>query len=70
MFFLLFLLADRRIRIPIRISDYWIRMMIWEAQKQMDPMDPDPDADPQHCFLGFLFLLFKFLLKTTAPLLY
>jgi hypothetical protein len=38
MFFLLFLLDDIRIR--IRISDKWIR--IREAQKHMDPTDPDP----------------------------
>jgi hypothetical protein len=40
MFFLLFLLNGRRIR--IRISDLWIRMWIQEAQKHMDPTDPDP----------------------------
>jgi hypothetical protein len=34
-FFLLFLFDDRRIR---------------EAQKHMDPTDPDPVPDPQHCF--------------------
>jgi hypothetical protein len=32
MFFLLFLLDDRKIRIRIRISDQWIRMRIREAQ--------------------------------------
>jgi hypothetical protein len=39
------LLDDRRIRIWIRIhtSDYWIR--IWEAQKHVDPVDPDSDSD-------------------------
>jgi hypothetical protein len=47
MFFLLFLLDDRGIR--IRISDMRIR----EAQKQMDPMDPDSDPDPQHCLHEF-----------------
>ncbi len=46
MFFLLFLLDDRGIR--IRISDYWIRMRIREAQKHMDPTDWDGDPDPQH----------------------
>ncbi len=68
MFFLLFLLDDRRIRICI--SDYWIRMRIWEAQKNMDPMDPDPDVDPdpQHCFFGYTFLLFKFRVKITTLL--
>ncbi len=49
MIFLLFLLDDRRIRICI--SDYWIRMRIWEAQKHMDPMDPDPDVDPDPTLL-------------------
>ncbi len=39
-FFLLFLLADRRIRI-------WIR----EAQKHVDLVDPDSDPDPEHWFL-------------------
>ncbi len=50
-FFLLFLVAVRRIRIRIRIhtSDYWIR--IREAQKHVNPVDPDPDSDPnpEHC---------------------
>jgi hypothetical protein len=23
-----------------------------EVQKHMDPTDPDPDADPQHCSSG------------------
>jgi hypothetical protein len=36
--FLLFLLDDRRLRIRIHISDYWIR--IREAQKHVDPVDP------------------------------
>ncbi len=31
---------DKRIRIRISISDQWIR--IREAQKHMDPTDPDP----------------------------
>jgi hypothetical protein len=42
--FLLFLLDDGRIRIRIHISDEWIR--IREAQKHMDPTDPD--SNPQH----------------------
>ena len=54
MFFFLFLHDDRRIRSRIRIririhtSDWWIRMR--EAQKHVDPVDPDPDSDldPQH----------------------
>ncbi len=46
-FFLLFLLDDRRIWIRIRnpiqihIFDYSFRIL--EAQKHMDPVDPDPD---------------------------
>jgi hypothetical protein len=35
MFFLIFLLNDRRIQ---------------EAQKHVDPVDPHPDSDPQHFF--------------------
>ncbi len=45
MFFLLFLLDVRRIRIRIRISDQLIR--IREAQKHTDP-DPNSDPDRQH----------------------
>jgi len=44
MFVLLFLLDNIRIRIRICISVLWIR--IREAQKHMDPKDPDP----QHWF--------------------
>jgi hypothetical protein len=40
MFFLPFLLDNRRIRIWIHISDQWIRIL--EAQKHMDSTDPDP----------------------------
>ncbi len=51
MFFSLFLLDDRRIRIQIRTrirnSDQWIRMRIREAQKHMDSTDPEP----QHCLV-------------------
>ncbi len=47
MFFLLFLLDDRRIRIKIHIFDLWIRMRIREVQKHMDPTDAY--LDPQHC---------------------
>jgi hypothetical protein len=41
-FFLLFLLNERRIRIQ-------------EAQKHVDPVDPDPESDPgpQHLLLAF-----------------
>jgi hypothetical protein len=42
-FFLLFLLDERRIQ--IHTSDLWIR--IREAQKHVDPVDPD--SDPEHC---------------------
>jgi hypothetical protein len=44
MFFLLFLHDDRRIRIRIQSR---IRIRIREAQKHVDPVDPD--SDPQHC---------------------
>jgi hypothetical protein len=49
-FFLLFLLADRRIRIRIHTCDLWIR--IREAQKHVDPVDPDPVSHPdlEHWF--------------------
>ncbi len=50
-FLYFFLLGDRRIEIRIRIhtSDWWIR--IQEVQKHVDPVDPNPDSDPdpQHC---------------------
>ncbi len=36
-----------RIRIRIHTSEAWIR--IREAKKHVDPVDPDPDADPEHC---------------------
>jgi hypothetical protein len=51
MFFLPFLLDDRRIRIQIRIH---------EAQKHVEPEDSDPDSDPdpQHCFFIFFSLTF------------
>jgi hypothetical protein len=51
MIFLLLLLDDRRIR--IRNFDYWIRIRIRVDQKHMDPMDPNPDGDPdpQHWIL-------------------
>ncbi len=45
-FFLLFLLDDRRIRIRIHQSEVWT--WIQEAQKHTVP---DPNSDPQHCFL-------------------
>jgi hypothetical protein len=68
MFFSLFLLADRRIRIRIRLCDYWIR--IREAQKHMDPMDPDPDSDPQNWQIhSSYFLLYCFLLCCILTLL-
>jgi hypothetical protein len=43
-FFLRFLHDNIRIRIRIHSADWWIR--IQEAQKHVDPVDPDPD--PQH----------------------
>ncbi len=46
MFFLIFLLADRRIRIQIHTSDYLDPDP--GAQKHTDP-DSDPDSDLQHC---------------------
>ena len=52
-FILLLLLNDRRIRIRSRIGCI-PRLRIREAQKHVDPMDPDPvdlDPDPEHCFL-------------------
>jgi hypothetical protein len=41
--FLLLLLDDRRIRIRSRIdtSDQWIRIRVREAQKHVDPVDPE-----------------------------
>ncbi len=47
--FLTFWLVDRRIQIRIHTSDWWIRIRIQEAQKHVDPVDPDPDSDGQHC---------------------
>ncbi len=55
MLFLLFLHDDRRIRIQSRIRirihiyDQWIWIRIREAQKHVDPVDPDPG--PEHWFL-------------------
>ncbi len=46
--FLTFLLGDRRIRIRIHTSDWWIRIRIQEAQKHVDPVDPDSVPDPQY----------------------
>jgi hypothetical protein len=39
-----YLLNDRRIRIR-------------EAQKHVDPVDPDPDSDPEHCLKVYKFRL-------------
>jgi hypothetical protein len=46
MFFVLFLINDRRIRSRIRIhsSDLWIRIRIQESQKHVDPVNSDPDT--------------------------
>jgi hypothetical protein len=63
MFFLLFLLDDRRIRIRIHVSDYWIRMRIREALKHMDLDSTDPDPDPQHrnvCILRVAYITSSF----------
>ncbi len=51
-FFLLSLLNDRSIRSRIRIhtSDLWIRIRIQEAQKHVDPVDPDPQHCIVHCY--------------------
>ncbi len=64
-FFLLYLLADRRIRIRgqsrirIHTSDEWIR--IREVQKQMDPVDPNPAlmAYKQPCIESILYHQFE-----------
>jgi hypothetical protein len=40
-FVLLFLLADRMIRIRSRV-----------AHKHVDPVDPNPDSDPEHFLIG------------------
>jgi hypothetical protein len=56
-FFLLFLLSDRRIQIRIRsqirihTSEWWIRIRIQEAQKHVDPVDPDPQHSSKICFM-------------------
>jgi hypothetical protein len=50
-FFLLFLLGDRRLR--IHTFGQWIRIRIQEAQKHVDPVDPDPD--PQHWYVRYVF---------------
>ena len=79
MFFLLFLHDDRRIRIRIhsRIrshsSDLSIR--IREAQKHVNPVDPDSDPDPQHWLVhssdvqllkssGIVYVLFHYFYRT------
>jgi hypothetical protein len=38
--------GSRAGRIRIHTSDLWIR--IREAQKHVDPVDPDSDPDPEH----------------------
>jgi hypothetical protein len=42
-YFLLFLLNKIRLRIRIHTSDEWIGIRIEEAQKHVDPVDPDSD---------------------------
>ena len=44
MFFLQFVIDYRRIR--IHTSDQWIRIRIQDSQKHVDPVDKDPDSDP------------------------
>jgi hypothetical protein len=41
-----FLTIFARWRIRIHNADQWIRIRIQEAQKHVDPVDPDPDSDP------------------------
>ncbi len=36
----------RNFRIHIHTSDLWIQIRIQEAQKHVDPVDPDPASDP------------------------
>jgi hypothetical protein len=55
MFFLLVLLGERRIRIRIHTSDYWIRIRNQEAEKHTNPTDPDP----QHCEKPSSFNIFS-----------
>jgi len=81
MFFLLFLHDDRRIRIRIHsririhTSDLSIRIQIREAQKHVDPVDPDPD--PQHWLVhssdvqllkssGIVYVLFHYFYRTVV----
>ncbi len=35
-------------------SEYWIRIRIQEAQKHVDPVDPD--SDPQHWYDLFIII--------------
>jgi hypothetical protein len=42
-----------QIRIRIHTSDWLIRIRIQEAQKHVDPVDPDPYSDPQHCMAHY-----------------
>jgi hypothetical protein len=44
-----------------------IRVRIQEAKKDTDPMDPNPDADPEHWnFLNFFSFLWAILLTGTC----
>ncbi len=47
MFFFLFIIGDIRIRSQIHTSDWWIQIQMQEAQKHVDPVDPDSDPDLQ-----------------------
>ncbi len=35
---------------------FCLMIRIQEAQKHVDPVDPDPDSDPQQCFFQLLIV--------------
>ncbi len=45
-------------------------MRIREAQKHMEPKDPDQDADPQHWFLDFFSFHLELLKRSSSLLLH
>ena len=49
----LFLLGDKRIWIRIHTSVTRIRIRIQEAQKHVDPVDPDPEHCLEHNFFSY-----------------